>query len=281
MSVIFSNDCTLHENEYGIHFIDAIFKCFEKPSFIWKFRNRKLLKAKEPVFDDSKRMIYICYDDDDIFSAYTKAIGAASEKGISNVALPILQTKPFALEDFKKVLENSGMNINVRFIFNKEFIVNNNRSSNSLINSYVSVTYKYSDAKFSLGPKLDNINKTIEKAEKKMDAPFQKQLFDYIDCKKLNDVDVYKKANIDRRLFSKIRSNENYRPSKDTVIALCISMKLTLEESEVLLKSVGASLSNSILRDVIIKACIKYEIYNIDDVDLLLIERNLEPLSNY
>ena len=120
-----------------------------------------------------------------------------------------------------------------------------------------------------------------EKAEKKMDAPFQKQLFDYIDCKKLNDVDVYKKANIDRRLFSKIRSNENYRPSKDTVIALCISMKLTLEESEVLLKSVGASLSNSILRDVIIKACIKYEIYNIDDVDLLLIERNLEPLSNY
>ena len=58
-------------------------------------------------------------------------------------------------------------------------------------------------------------------------------------------------------------------------------MKLTLEESEVLLKSVGASLSNSILRDVIIKACIKYEIYNIDDVDLLLIERNLEPLSNY
>ena len=171
--------------------------------------------------------------------------------------------------------------INVRFIFNKEFIVNNNRSSNSLINSYVSVTYKYSDAKFSLGPKLDNINKTIEKAEKKMDAPFQKQLFDYIDCKKLNDVDVYKKANIDRRLFSKIRSNENYRPSKDTVIALCISMKLTLEESEVLLKSVGASLSNSILRDVIIKACIKYEIYNIDDVDLLLIERNLEPLSNY
>ena len=226
-------------------------------------------------------MIYICYDDDDIFSAYTKAIGAASEKGISNVALPILQTKPFALEDFKKVLENSGMNINVRFIFNKEFIVNNNRSSNSLINSYVSVTYKYSDAKFSLGPKLDNINKTIEKAEKKMDAPFQKQLFDYIDCKKLNDVDVYKKANIDRRLFSKIRSNENYRPSKDTVIALCISMKLTLEESEVLLKSVGASLSNSILRDVIIKACIKYEIYNIDDVDLLLIERNLEPLSNY
>ena len=173
------------------------------------------------------------------------------------------------------------MNINVRFIFNKEFIVNNNRSSNSLINSYVSVTYKYSDAKFSLGPKLDNINKTIEKAEKKMDAPFQKQLFDYIDCKKLNDVDVYKKANIDRRLFYKIRSNENYRPSKDTVIALCISMKLTLEESEVLLKSVGASLSNSILRDVIIKACIKYEIYNIDDVDLLLIERNLEPLSNY
>ena len=281
MSVIFSNDCTLHENEYGIHFIDAIFECFEKPSFIWKFRNRKLLKAKEPVFDDSKRMIYICYDDDDIFSAYTKAIGAASEKGISNVALPILQTKPFALEDFKKVLENSGMNINVRFIFNKEFIVNNNRSSNSLINSYVSVTYKYSDAKFSLGPKLDNINKTIEKAEKKMDAPFQKQLFDYIDCKKLNYVDVYKKANIDRRLFSKIRSNENYRPSKDTVIALCISMKLTLEESEVLLKSVGASLSNSILRDVIIKACIKYEIYNIDDVDLLLIERNLEPLSNY
>ena len=58
-------------------------------------------------------------------------------------------------------------------------------------------------------------------------------------------------------------------------------MKLTLEESEALLKTVGASFSNSILRDVIIKDCIKYEIYNVDDVNLLLIERNLEPLSNY
>ncbi len=281
MNISFSKDCTLHENEYGIHFIDAILECFEKPSFIWKFRNRKMLKNKEPVFDDSKRIIYICYDDDDILSTYTKVIRAACEKSISSVAMPILQTKPFAFGDFKKSLENSGMNINVRFIFNREFIENYNKYSNSLIDCYVSVTYKYSGVKFSLGPRLDNLNKTIEKAEKNMDAPFQKQLFNYIDGKNLSDVDVYKKANIDRRLFSKIRSNPDYRPSKDTVIALCLSMKLTLEESEALLKTVGASFSNSILRDVIIKACIKYEIYNVDDVNLLLIERNLEPLSNY
>ena len=281
MNITFSKDCTLHENEYGIHFIDAIFECFEKPSFIWKFRNHKILKTREPVFDDSKRMIYICYDDGTVFSAYTKAIRAACEKGISNVAMPILQTKPFALGNFKKSLESSGMNIGVRLIFNREFLTNNNKTSNRLIDYYVSVTYKYSGVKFSLSSRLDSLNKRIEKAEKKMDAPFQKQLFDYIDCKKLNDVDVYKKANIDRRLFSKIRSNPDYRPSKDTVIALCLSMKLTLEESEALLKTVGASFSNSILRDVIIKACIKYEIYNVDDVNLLLIERNLEPLSNY
>ena len=68
----------------------------------------------------------------------------------------------------------------------------------------------------------DSINKYIN--ENKSENKFQKLLFKFIDDKNLKDSDVYNKVNIDRRLFSKIRSNINYHPSKDTVILLCIAL---------------------------------------------------------
>ena len=60
----------------------------------------------------------------------------------------------------------------------------------------------------------------------KEESKFQKLLFKYIDKRNLKDSDVYNKVNIDRRLFSKIRSDENYHPSKETVILLGFALRL-------------------------------------------------------
>ncbi|MRG87185.1 hypothetical protein [Salinibacillus xinjiangensis] len=104
-------------------------------------------------------------------------------------------------------------------------------------------------------------------------------LFSFIDQKGISDVDIYKKAGIDRRHFSKIRSNENYRPGKNTIIALAFSLELNEEDAERLLATAGYSLSDSDTQDLIIQFFLEKEIYDIDLVNLALDNFNLKPLT--
>jgi hypothetical protein len=108
---------------------------------------------------------------------------------------------------------------------------------------------------------------------------FHELLFDYIDKTGLSDVEVYKKAGIDRRHFSKIRSNSNYHPSKNTAIALCLALKLPLDSTADMLKSAGYTLSDSELFDLVIKYCIERKVYDINDVNLALDYFSLKPLA--
>ena len=98
------------------------------------------------------------------------------------------------------------------------------------------------------------------------DDRFQKLLFSYIDDKNLKDSDVYNKVNIDRRLFSKIR-NDNYHPSKNTVILLGLSLELKIDK---LLESASYSLPKNNTRDLIIRFCFIEHIYNVIEVNELL-----------
>lgn len=83
---------------------------------------------------------------------------------------------------------------------------------------------------------------------------FHTLLFGYIDNMELADTDVYRRAGIDRRLFSKIRSNPNYHPSKQTALALSLALHLSKEQTEEMLASAGHALSQSMVRDIIIVA---------------------------
>lgn len=86
-----------------------------------------------------------------------------------------------------------------------------------------------------------------------MDKGFAKTLFDYIDKKGLTDVECYKKANVDKKTFSKIKCNKDYRPSKITAISFAIALRLNLDETRHFLNTVGMSLSKSSKFDVIIE----------------------------
>ncbi len=115
---------------------------------------------------------------------------------------------------------------------------------------------------------------------KHLGESFRERLFRLIDERKLTDAEVYHKANVDRKLFSKIRCKEDYIPRKRTVLALAIALELSLEETADLLRRAGWALSPSSKFDLIVEYCIENGKYNIYEINALLFKYGQPMLGN-
>lgn len=108
----------------------------------------------------------------------------------------------------------------------------------------------------------------LDEALAHLDAGFSETLLKLIDRSGKKDAEVYKKANVDRKLFSKIRNNPDYKPSKPTAVAFAIALELNLDETRDLIARAGYALSPSSKFDVIIEYFIMqrdYDIFKINE----------------
>lgn len=111
-----------------------------------------------------------------------------------------------------------------------------------------------------------------------LDESFSLKLLKLIDAKGMSEVECYKKANVSKQTWYKIMNDKNYKPNKKTVLAFSVSLELTLEETQTLLSSVGFTLSESSLFDVIIMYCLRRGIYDIFQIDSVLFKYDQETL---
>ena len=250
------------------------------------------------------------YGEEEILaSCYKSSLAKALELGAKSIAFPLISTGIYgfpkdralhiAISIFSEFLLSHDMNVFL-VVFDKESFQISKKLFDH-IQSFIDENYVKRQREIEYAPreyrkflaasspidedvccsKLNeevlpsSLDDFVEGAE----DTFQQKLFQLIDERNLTDVEVYKKANISRKLFSKIRCNPDFQPNKKTALSLSIALKLTLEETEDLLDRAGLSLSSSKKFDLVIKYFILTGNYDIFEINTALFEYNLPLLQ--
>lgn len=253
-----------------------------------------IIHTAGPVYRDGKQS-----EEELLRSCYINSLKRAVENNCESIAFPLISSGIYgypkrdalrvATSAIKDFLADNDMDVSL-VVFDKEaFVVSeellgdieafidekylgdyeNSYHSRRLLDEEVDVI-QLMDSPRMVGEASERMRYTgIDHLVGNLDEPFSTTLFRLIDAKGMTDVEVYKRANLDRKLFSKIRNNKGYMPSKRTAIALAVALELTLDETDDLLRRAGYALSESQKFDVIIQYFIingRYDIFEINEV---------------
>ena len=239
---------------------------FESPGYLLKAK--KVYHILTPVYETQNSI-------DILKKTYERCLIKAISQGYESIAFPLLASanhgfpKPLALEiaisTFKTFLNHHDLDI-ILTVYDK----NNYQIEESKKQSFDEIPVNINDTV--------NYLKAPEPNFPILSESFHDMLFRLIDETDQTDVEVYKKANLSRKLFSKIRSDESYQPSKKTIIALAIGLKLNLDQTLDFLSTAGYTLSNSLAFDRVIEMFIEQEKYDIFEINEFLFYYDLPVL---
>lgn len=224
---------------------------------------------------------------------YIASLNLAKEYGCKSIAFPLIssgiygypkaQALRVAVEQIGKFLLDNEMMVYLVIFDRKTYEIGDKLYSD--IKSYIDDQYvdEHSDSLFLQRARfvefehacLKEESVPLSSAEQKsitewlndIDESFSEMLLRKIDESGMSDAECYKKANIDRKLFSKIRSDKLYKPSKPTVIAFALALELSLEEMKDMLVKAGFALSHSSKFDLIIEYFVKQGNYNVYEIN--------------
>lgn len=237
-------------------------------------------------------------EEDLLASCFRNSLGIAKKKACESIAFPLISTgsyvfpKPLALQiavrEISSFLMENEMQVYL-VVFEKQSFELSEKLFKS-VSSYIDANYvsdkmslEYGTSKVSrfdyeemllressyeITSKMLNLDGMLYN----LDKGFSETLLYLIDRTGKKDSEIYKKANVDRKLFSKIRNNADYRPSKTTAIAFAIALELSMDETDDLLARAGIALSQSNKFDVIVRYFIENKKYDIFELNSVLFE---------
>ncbi|MHC1786986.1 MAG: macro domain-containing protein [Christensenellales bacterium] len=240
--------------------------------------------------------------------AYRSALACAVENGCRSVAFPLLSSGLYgypkaealqvASDEISRFLDSQaeGEDLMVYLLVFDKLAFQLSKALQGEVENYLDEHYifpsrsrrvRVSAPEYSLSADFEFLSvrqaplpaRSLDELMKELDEPFHETLLRLIDKKGLDDVGVYKRANLSRQLFSKIRAGKGYKPGKQTVLALAIGMKLSLEETRSLLERAGYALTHSQKSDVIIEYFIVSRNYDILLINQVLYSHDLQPLG--
>ncbi len=225
---------------------------------------------------------------------YQNCLSTAFKMGLSSIAFPLISTgvygfpKALALKIAVNVISDfllrHEMDITL-VVFDKESFELSGKLFDD-VKSYIDEhyvyqsslrEYRYEGLPFkanTCAPVAESKPSSLEDFLREEGQSFQEKLFELIDERGLSDAQVYHRANMDRKLFSKIRCSKDYIPKKRTVLSLAIALELNLDETEELLECAGYALSRSSKADLIVEYFITHQIYDIYTINMALFQHN-------
>lgn len=254
---------------------------------------RYVIHTAGPIWRDGKSS-----EEALLASCFKNSLRLAKEKECESIAFPLISTgsygfpKPLALQIAVREISSFLMENELQIylvVFEKQSFELSEKLFKS-VSSYIDENYvcEKINAEYKMSnlrsyellfeasdtPRYGTIcsNPNLDGMLENLDKGFSETLLALIDRTGKKDSEIYKRANVDRKLFSKIRNNADYRPSKTTAIAFAIALELDLDETSDLLSRAGYALSQSSKFDVIVKYFIENKKYDIFELNSVLFE---------
>lgn len=229
-------------------------------------------------------------------SCYRKSLELARENDCESIAFPLISAGVFgypkdkalqeAIDVITAFLMKNDMTVYL-VVFNKKAFELTSRLFHN-VQAYIDDVYVVEHERPDREIYFENrawlhapaaLEDALEDALKDVDETFAQMLLRKIDEKHMTDAQCYKRANVDRRLFNKIKNNIDYAPSKPTVLAFAIALELSLEETRKMLMTAGFALSHSSKADIVVEYCLKNGFYNVIEINEMLFKLDLQPLG--